>query len=140
MPAVIHPSAPPTLPNRSAGFCRSGHIRRGGLLRHVAVCNIRTQLQDPEILIFCYKSNYEKLGHILKPLVPKFRPDLSARLKDISEKQVPAKLKPIVVFYVSCCLTGHRVSGRGCGAPTTVPTAATGRNSTVYDRFYSLAG
>ena len=33
---------------------------------------------------------------MLKLLVPRFRPDLSARLKDIAEKQVPAKLKPIV--------------------------------------------
>ena len=33
---------------------------------------------------------------MLKPLVPKFRPDLSAHIKDIAEKQVPAKLKPIV--------------------------------------------
>ena len=39
---------------------------------------------------------YEKIDHILKPLVPKFRPDLLARLKDTAEKQVPAKLKPIV--------------------------------------------
>ena len=31
-----------------------------------------------------------------KPRVPKFRPDLSARLKDIAKKQVPARLKPIV--------------------------------------------
>ena len=38
----------------------------------------------------------KKLGHMMKPLVPKFRPDLSARLKDIAEKQVPVKLKPIV--------------------------------------------
>ena len=34
---------------------------------------------------------------MLKPLVPKSRPDLSARLKDIDEKQVPAKLKPMAV-------------------------------------------
>ena len=33
---------------------------------------------------------------MLKHFVPKFRPDLSARLKDIAVKQVPAKLKPIV--------------------------------------------
>ena len=33
---------------------------------------------------------------MLKPLALKFRLDLSARLKDITEKQVPAKLKPIV--------------------------------------------
>ena len=39
--------------------------------------------------------NNEKLGHMLKPLVPKFRLDLCARLKDIAEKQIPAKLKPI---------------------------------------------
>ena len=33
---------------------------------------------------------------MLKALVPNFRPELSAPLKDIAEKQVPAKLKPIV--------------------------------------------
>ena len=33
---------------------------------------------------------------MVKPLVPKFRRDLSAHLKDIFEKQVPVKLKPIV--------------------------------------------
>ena len=32
---------------------------------------------------------------MLKPPVPKIRPDLSARLKDIAENQVPVKLKPI---------------------------------------------
>ena len=32
---------------------------------------------------------------MLKPLVPNFHPDLSTHLKDIAEKQVPAKLKPI---------------------------------------------
>ena len=46
------------------------------------------------------KVYYEKLGHMLKPLMPKFRSDLSARLRYIAERQVPAKLKPIVVFYV----------------------------------------
>ena len=30
---------------------------------------------------------------MLKPLVPKFRPDFSARLKVIAEKQVSVKLK-----------------------------------------------
>ena len=33
---------------------------------------------------------------MLKPLVPKFRPDLSVRLRDIAEEQVPVKLKPMV--------------------------------------------
>ena len=33
---------------------------------------------------------------MLKPLVPKFGSDLSVRIGDIAEKQVPAKLKPIV--------------------------------------------
>ena len=42
------------------------------------------------------KVYYEKLGHVLKPLVPKFCSDLSIRLRYIAEKQVPAKLKPIV--------------------------------------------
>ena len=40
----------------------------------------------------------KKIGHMLKPLVPKFCSDLSVRLRDIAEKQVPAKLKPIVVW------------------------------------------
>ena len=39
---------------------------------------------------------YEKIGHRLKPLVPKFCLDLSVLSKDIVEKQVPAKLKLIV--------------------------------------------
>ena len=34
---------------------------------------------------------------MLKPLVPKFPLDLSGPLKDIAEKQIPAKQKPIVV-------------------------------------------
>ena len=34
---------------------------------------------------------------MLKPIVPKFRSDLSVHFKDIAEKQVPAELKPIVV-------------------------------------------
>ena len=34
---------------------------------------------------------------MLEPIVYKFRPDLSVRLKDIAEKQVPAKLRLIVV-------------------------------------------
>ena len=41
---------------------------------------------------------YGKLGHMLKPLVSNLRPYLLARLKDIAEKQVPAKLNPIVVW------------------------------------------
>ena len=40
---------------------------------------------------------------MLKPLVPKFRLDLSARLEGIAEKQVSAKLKPIVGRYSMRC-------------------------------------
>ena len=71
-------------------------MRRDGLLCHVTFFNIRSQWQDPEILIFVIRIYYEKLGRMLKALVPKFRPDISARLKDIAEKQVPTRLKPIV--------------------------------------------
>ena len=38
----------------------------------------------------------KKIGHMLEPFAYKFRPDQSACSKDIAEKQVPAKLKPIV--------------------------------------------
>ena len=50
---------------------------------------------------FCYKGILQKIGRLLKPLLPKFRCDLSVRLRDIAEKQVPAKLKSIVGGYVS---------------------------------------
>ena len=57
--------------------------------------NITSQWQDSEILGFFVKGlYYEKLGHMLKPLEPKFCFDLSIRLRDITEKQVPEKLKP----------------------------------------------
>ena len=56
--------------------------------------NITSRWQDPDF--FVIRVYYEKLGHILNPLVPKFRSDLSVRLTDIAEKQIPAKLKPIV--------------------------------------------
>ena len=45
---------------------------------------------------FIIRMYYEQLGPMLKPFVLKFRPDLSAPSKEIAEKQVPAKLKPIV--------------------------------------------
>ena len=58
--------------------------------------NITSQWQDPEILIFVLRVYYEKLRHMLKLIVPKFHSDLSISLRDIAEKQVPVKLKPIV--------------------------------------------
>ena len=69
------------------------------LNRAGSILNITSQWQDPEILIFCYGSILRKIGHILKPLVPKFRSDLSVLLRDIADKQGPAKLKPIVVGW-----------------------------------------
>ena len=45
---------------------------------------------------------------MLKPLVPKFRPDLSTRLKCIPENQFPAKLKPIVGNMASINLAAPR--------------------------------
>ena len=37
---------------------------------------------------------------MLKSLVSKFHHNLSVRLKDIAEKQVPMKLKPIVPAWI----------------------------------------
>ena len=45
---------------------------------------------------------FQKIGRMLDPLVPKFRPDLSVRLKDIAEKEVPAKLKLTVILVRAC--------------------------------------
>ena len=49
-----------------------------------------------KFLIFAIRVYYEKIGHILKSLMPKFRSGISVRLRDIAEKQVPVKLKTIV--------------------------------------------
>ena len=51
--------------------------------------------------VFVIRLCYEKLDHMPKPLVPKLHPDPSAPLKDIAEKQVPVKLKLIVVDDVT---------------------------------------
>ena len=62
-----------------------------------SVLSITSQWQDTEILFFfAIRVYYEKLGHVLKPPLPKFRSDLFVRLRDIAEKQVPANLKPII--------------------------------------------
>ena len=67
------------------------------LNRAGSMLNITSQWQDPEILIFCYKSILRKIGSHAKTPMSKFRSDLSVRLRDIAEKQVPARLKPIAV-------------------------------------------
>ena len=66
------------------------------LNRAGSMLNITSQRLDPEILIFCYKSILQKIGRMLKPLMLKFHSDPFARFTDIAEKQVPAKLNPIV--------------------------------------------
>ena len=48
--------------------------------------SIMSQWQDPEFFIFVVRFNYEKLGHMVKPLMPKFHFDLSIHLRDITEK------------------------------------------------------
>ena len=54
---------------------------------------------------------------MLKPLVPKFRPDLLVHLKHIAEKQVPAKLNPIVAcsFHAFLVIRAPFMSGVGKG-------------------------
>ena len=68
------------------------------LNRAGSMLSITSQRKDPEIFIFAISVHYEKLVHVLKPLVPMFRSDTSVRLRDIAERQVPAKLKLIVGF------------------------------------------
>ena len=67
------------------------------LNRAGSILNITSQCQDPEILFFCYKSVIRKFRSHAETPVSKFRSDISVRLRDISEKQVSAKLKPIEV-------------------------------------------
>ena len=94
--SVIYSSAPPTLPNRSAGSA-GGAIYEG--VAYFAMSLFLTLGANGKTLKFWFfviRVYYEKLGHMLKPSLPKFLPNLPARLKDIAEKQVPAELKPIV--------------------------------------------
>ena len=74
---------------------------KGWLIALCRIINIRKQRQDPEILFFfVIRVYYEKLDRMLKPLMTMFGLDLSVRLKDIAEKQVPAKLKPMEIRRV----------------------------------------
>ena len=63
---------------------------------------------------------------MLKSLVSRFRPDLSARLKDIVEKQVLAKLKLIVSAYLVRSVGNAKegdISGqRGIKRPESLPS------------------
>ena len=52
---------------------------------------------------------------MLKSLVLKFRPDLSVRLKDVAEKQVPAKLKPKVYSCINSYITKPRYNRHKIG-------------------------
>ena len=48
---------------------------------------------------------------MLKPLEPKLRSDISVRLRNITEKQVPVKLKPIVgPDYLAIIVVLHAIS------------------------------
>ena len=96
--SVIHSSAPPILPNRSAGLCRRV-IYEG--VAYCAMPQFLTLGANGKAMKYAFsviRLCYEKIGHMLKPLMPKFRSDRSARLKVISEEHVPAKVKPIVGY------------------------------------------
>ena len=69
--------------------------------------NITSQWQDTDFF-FVKIVYYQKLGNMLKPPVPKFRSELSVRFRNIEEKEVPVKLKPIV--NASC----HKVMPTNC--------------------------
>ena len=60
--------------------------------------NITSRWQNPEILIFVARVYYEKLGHMLRLVVPKFRSNLFVHLRDIAEKPIP---ETIVVCRLS---------------------------------------
>ena len=51
---------------------------------------------------------YGKLGCMLKPIVPKFRPDLSAHLKEIAEKQVPREAEAVSSYFIVTCQISAR--------------------------------
>ena len=60
---------------------------------------------------------------MLKPVVPNFRSHLFAYLNDIAEKQVPAKLKPMVVHQIIS--SGLHVPKMGIDHQVDYPTILT---------------
>ena len=50
-------------------------------------------------LFFVIRVYHKKIGHVLNLPVTKLRSDICVRLRDIAEKQVHEKLKPIVVTW-----------------------------------------
>ena len=77
---------------------------------------------------------------MLKSLVPKpkFRSDLSVLLRDIAEKQVPAKLKPIVnVDHPSKTCSLLQVKGRGVLFALVCPTATFGAITGTLSHLYT---
>ena len=66
------------------------------LKRAGSILNIKSQRQYSEILIFGHKRILRKISSHAETPYAKFCSALSVRFKDIAEKQIPAKLKPIV--------------------------------------------
>ena len=104
----------------------------GAIYKGVAYCAMLQLLtlgansRTLKFRFFAIRVYYEKLGLILKPLVPNFRPDLFAHLRDIAEKQVSANLKPIVVARISNSQEGHQVTRR---VPNTHEGTGSGQES-----------
>ena len=94
----------PRPPNQTGALA----FARGAIYEGVDYCPMSQSLtlsdngKALKMWLFVVRVYCEKIDHMLKPLVPKLSPDLSARLKDIAEKQVPAKLKPIVGCQRNC--------------------------------------
>ena len=76
-------------------------MRKAGLLQFLSqFLTLTANGKTLKFGFFVIRAYYEKKsGHMLKPFVLKLRPDLSAHLIDIAKKQVPARLKPIVVVF-----------------------------------------
>ena len=69
---------------------------------------------------------------MLKPLVPKFRSDLSVRLRDIAEKQVIAKPKPIVDIGIQILIHPQHLTGSSQMNPYhTLGRAGQGRSEEI---------
>ena len=108
-PWSIHQPRPP---NQTGALASAG----GNIYERVTYCATSQFLtlgvngHAMKFWFFAIRVYYEKWGHLLKPFVPKFRPDLSARLKDIAEKQVPQSWnhlcrRGIVWPYFQCPLS-----------------------------------
>ena len=117
-PWSIHQPRPPYQTGALAPAGGGGQIRMVFFCTMPQFVTLGANGKAIKFWLFVIRVYYDKLCHMLKPLVPKFRNDLCSRLKDVAEKQVPAKLRPIVGINVGPIMIQNNVWQLNVGGKT----------------------